>query len=91
MTTKKTGAKASRSAPPDSPDRKTLAAGEPPAGTATTSNSTRRAWKKKSVAEHILGQLDKLREEVKEKEQAYLIDKQQLDKLEALREVLENQ
>lgn len=89
-TTKRTGAKGSRPAPGEVPDRKTLVAGEPPAETANTSSS-RKPWKKKSVAEQILGQLDKLREEVAAKEQSYLQAKQQLDKLEALREVLENQ
>jgi len=88
--TKRTGARQARSAPPDVPDQKTLATGERPIESAT-SNSSRRAWKKKSVAEHILGQLDKLRDEVKEKEEAYLQAKKQLDKLEQLREVLENQ
>ena len=88
MTTKKTGAKTSRSAPEDAPDRKTLATGD---RSATTASTSRRPWKKRSVAEHILGQLDKLRDEVKEKEQAYLVAKQQLDKLEELRKVLENQ
>lgn len=89
MTPKKTGAKGARAAPEEAADRKTLAAGERPE--TSTTGTGRRAWKKKSVAEHILGQLDKLREEVAEKERDYQLAKQQLDKLEQLREVLENQ
>lgn len=94
MTTKKTGAK-SRTAPEEATDRKTLATGDRPetqtaAGTSST-GAGRRPWKKKSVAEHILGQIDKLREEVEEKHRTYLEAKTQLDKLEQLRQVLENQ
>ena len=51
--------------------------------------SGRKPWKKKSVAETILAQLDKLREEVRQKEAAYQEAKQQLDQLESLRKVLE--
>jgi hypothetical protein len=87
MTPKKTGAKSARAAPNDTTDRKTPAAGEH----TETPNTGRRPWKKKSVAEHILGQIDKLRDEVAEKERDYLQTKQQLDKLEQLREGLENQ
>jgi hypothetical protein len=93
MTPKKTGAKSSRSAPEETLDRKSLGAGEQPAEPATNATSTRsrKPWHKKSIAENILGQIDKLREEVAGKERDYQQARQQLDKLEQLRAVLENQ
>ena len=93
--TPKTVVAKTRTAPENVPDRKTIAAGDRPQpeteASTSSSSGSRKPWKKKSVAEHILGQLDKLREDVKEKEEAYLQAKKQLDKLEELREVLENQ
>ena len=91
MTPKKQAAKSTRTAPAET-DQKTLSAGERPEATTAESTTTsgRKPWKKKSVAETILGQLDKLRQEVAEKEQAYLQAKKQLEKLEALRDVLES-
>lgn len=91
MTPKKAGAKALRNAPETAIDRKTLSTGDRASEASNNNTSARRPWKKKSVAEHILGQIDKLRAEVAEKEREYLQAKQQLDKLEQLREVLENQ
>lgn len=91
MTPKKSGTKSSRNVPEETTDRKSLAAGEQPGGTSTTSTRTRKPWHKKSIAENILGQIDKLREEVAEKERDFQQAKEQLDKLEQLRKVLENQ
>jgi predicted patatin/cPLA2 family phospholipase len=87
---KATGARPARPAPPNIPDQKTISAGERPE-TASPSSTGRKPWKKKTVAEQILGQLDKLRADVAEKERDYLQAKKQLDKLEELRAVLENQ
>jgi predicted patatin/cPLA2 family phospholipase len=91
--TQKTGARPTRAVPPNVPDQKTISAGERPetATTSFSSSSGRKPWKKKTVAEQILGQLDKLRADVAEKERDYLQAKKQLDKLEELRAVLENQ
>ncbi len=90
MTPKKETAKTPRTAPA-APDQKTLATGERPEleSAGSTGNNTRKPWKKKSVAENILSQLNKLREEVAEKEREYNQAKKQLDQLEALRKVLE--
>ncbi len=89
MTPKKSAVKQSRTTQAQVPDQKTLSTGEHPVG--ETSSAGRKTWKKKSAAEHILGQLDKLREEVAEKEREYLVAKKQLDKLERVREVFENE
>ena len=84
---KATGARPSRPAPPNVPDQKSQAAGERPEP-ATPASTGRKPWKKKSIAEHILGQFDKLREEVAQKERDYLQAKEQLEQFEELRKVL---
>ena len=90
MNPKRTGAKASRNAPETTTDRKTLSAGER-LTEAEASNSTRKPWKKKSVAEHVLGLVDKLRQEVADKEREYLEAKAQLDRLENVGKALKPQ
>ncbi len=50
----------------------------------------RKPWKKRSVGERMLAQLDQLREEVARKEEEYTKAKKQLDQLEGLRKVLES-
>ncbi len=88
MTPKKSAVKQSRTTQTPVPDQKTLSTGEH--SETETSSAGRKAWKKKTIAENILGQLDKLRGEVAEKEREYLVAKNQLDKLEQVRKVLEN-
>lgn len=55
----------------------------------STSPSTRKAWKKKTPVEVVLDQLNKSREDVAEKEEAYKEAKRQYEKLEAARKILE--
>ena len=62
------------------------------ATTTTATNigtSSRKPWKKKSPVEVVLDQINKVREDVAEKEEALKIATRQLEKLEAARKVLE--
>ena len=67
-----------------------------PAGhaTATTQISTtqtqRKPWKKKTPAEIMLSQMDRLREDVAEKEEELKQAKRQLQKFEEARKILES-
>lgn len=56
---------------------------------ASSSPSTRKAWKKKTPVEVVLDQLNKARENVAVKEEAYKEAKKQAEKLEAARKILE--
>ena len=56
----------------------------------TTSTSTRKPWKKKTPAEVVIDQVNKLREELALKEEALNEAKRQLDKLEQARKLLES-
>jgi predicted patatin/cPLA2 family phospholipase len=55
----------------------------------TTTQSTRKPWKKKTPVEIMLGQIDKIREDVAKKEEEFKQAKRQLEKLEAARKILE--
>jgi predicted patatin/cPLA2 family phospholipase len=55
----------------------------------TTTQATRKPWKKKTPVEIMLGQIDKIREDVARKEEEFKLAKRQLEKLEAARKVLE--
>jgi predicted patatin/cPLA2 family phospholipase len=57
--------------------------------TVTTTTTGRKPWKKKTPVEVVLGQIDKLKEDVAKKEEEFKAAKRQLEKLEAARKVLE--
>lgn len=57
--------------------------------TVTTSSRDRKPWKKKTPVEVMLGQIDRLRDDVSAKEEELKHAKRQLEKLEAARKVLE--
>lgn len=58
--------------------------------TATTTRTTeRKPWKKKTPVEVVLDQINKLRDQVTEQEEALKQAKKQLQKLEEARKVLE--
>ncbi len=56
----------------------------------TTSTTGRKPWKKKTPVEIMLDQIDKIRENVNEKEEELKHAKRQLQKLEEARKVLES-
>jgi hypothetical protein len=58
--------------------------------TAATSEAGRKSWKKKTPVEIMLGQIDRLREDVQKKEDELKQSKRQLQKLEEARKVLES-
>lgn len=60
------------------------------AASASTGESGRKPWKKKSPVEVFIGQIDRLREEVQKKEEELKQAKRQLQKLEEARKVLES-
>jgi len=61
------------------------------ATTAVTSTaSTRKPWKKKTPVEVVLDQINKVREDVTEKEEELKLAKKQLQKLEEARKLLES-
>ena len=69
--------------------------GSPRSSTATTataseSDAGRKNWKKKTPVEIMLGQIDRLREDVQKKEDELKQSKRQLQKLEEARKVLES-
>jgi hypothetical protein len=80
MTPKATGRAPSRSAPP---------ATDPLPMSTTT--PTRKPWKKKTPIDVVLDQINRLRQDVTEKEQELTIAKRQLQKLEEAVKVLEEQ
>ena len=61
-----------------------------PAETSTTNQSSRKPWKKKTPAEVVLAQIDRLREDVTKKEEEFKQAKRQLDKLEEARKIFES-
>jgi hypothetical protein len=56
---------------------------------ATTSQATRKPWKKKTPVEVVLDQINRLREDVVAKEEELKLAKRQLQKLDEARKVLE--
>lgn len=56
----------------------------------STNQSTRKPWKKKTPVEIVLDQIDKVREDVAEKEEVLKLAKKQLQKLEEARKLLES-
>ncbi len=74
--------------------KKSKDSGSPQSSTATIADTTstreRKPWKKKTPVEVVLGQMDRLREDVAKKEEEYKTAKRQLEKLEAARKVLES-
>jgi predicted patatin/cPLA2 family phospholipase len=77
--------------PPKTPDRQSTrpAVAATTVTTASTSPSTRKAWKKKTPVEVVLDQINKVKEDVAAKEEAYQEAKRQLAKLEEARKILE--
>jgi len=69
-------------APDPAPPRSSIATTE-----ATT--TVRKAWKKKTPAEVVLAQIDRVREDVERKEEEFKEVKRQLEKLEGARKLLE--
>jgi predicted patatin/cPLA2 family phospholipase len=61
---------------------------QPTEAAATT--TSRKPWKKKTPAEVVLAQIDRLREEVAKKEEEFKQAKRQLDKLEEARKIFES-
>ena len=59
------------------------------AASASTGESGRKPWKKKSPVEVFVGQIDRLREDVQKKEEELKQAKRQLQKLEEARKILE--
>jgi hypothetical protein len=57
---------------------------------ASSSESGRKPWKKKSPVEIFVGQIERLREDVAKKEEELKQAKRQLQKLEEARKVLES-
>jgi hypothetical protein len=57
--------------------------------TATTAQAQRKPWKKKTPVEVVLDQINRLREDVLEKEEELKQAKRQLQKLDEARKVLE--
>lgn len=55
-----------------------------------TAQNARKPWKKKSATDIVLGQIDRLREDVAEKEEELKQAKRQLQKFEEARKVLES-
>ncbi|HEY6764745.1 MAG TPA: hypothetical protein VI386_08230 [Candidatus Sulfotelmatobacter sp.] len=55
-----------------------------------TTQTQRKPWKKKTPAEIMLGQIDRLREDVAEKEEELKKAKRQLQKFEEARKILES-
>jgi hypothetical protein len=55
----------------------------------TTSTTTRKPWKKKTPVEVVLDQINRLRDNVTEKEEELKLAKRQLQKLEEAAKVLE--
>jgi uncharacterized membrane protein YjjP (DUF1212 family) len=56
----------------------------------TTSEASRKTWKKKTPVEIMLGQIDRLLEDVQKKEDELKQAKRQLQKLEEARKILES-
>ena len=57
--------------------------------TTSSSETGRKPWKKKSAVEIVLGQIDRLLEDVQKKEEELRQAKRQLQKLEEAKKVLE--
>jgi predicted patatin/cPLA2 family phospholipase len=55
----------------------------------TTTETGRKPWKKKTAVEIVLGQIDRLREDVQKKEEEFKQARRQLQKLEEAKKVLE--
>lgn len=89
MTPKREGPKNSRIAPVGSSDGKTLSTGDRPESAASATTSKRKPWKKRTPVEVVLEQIDKLRQDVKEKDEELKQAKQQLQKLEEVAKALE--
>jgi hypothetical protein len=68
-------------------------AGSPAPATATTAATTttrqRKPWVKRTPVDIMLAQIDRLREDVATKKEAYETAKRQLEKLETVRKALE--
>jgi predicted patatin/cPLA2 family phospholipase len=58
--------------------------------TKTRSEAGRKSWKKKTPVEIMLGQIDRLREDVQQREEELKQAKRQLQKLEEARKILES-
>jgi len=65
-------------------------ADQAPQKSATSGQSTRKPWKKKTPVDVVLEQIDKLRNDVAEKEKELNQARRQLQKLEEVRKVLES-
>ncbi len=57
---------------------------------ATTTKRTRKPWKKRTPAEVVLAQIDRLREDVAKKEEEFKQAQKQLEKLEQARKIFES-
>jgi predicted patatin/cPLA2 family phospholipase len=57
--------------------------------TAAASTTQRKPWKKKTPVEVVLDQINRLKDDVAQKEEEFKQAKRQLEKLEAARKVLE--
>jgi|HubBroStandDraft_6_1064221.scaffolds.fasta_scaffold2833723_1 predicted patatin/cPLA2 family phospholipase len=56
----------------------------------TASETQRKPWKKKTPAEVVLAQIDRLREDVAKKEEEFKQAQRQLEKLEQARKIFES-
>jgi hypothetical protein len=63
---------------------------EPAAAQPTPESAQRKPWKKKTPVEVVLDQIDKIREDVAQKEEELKLSRRQLQKLEEVRKVLES-
>lgn len=68
---------------------KTTDAGAARAATAPSTQAARKPWKKKTPVEVVLDQINKLRDNLTEKEEELKQAKRQLQKLEEVKKVLE--
>ena len=75
---------AQKAADPSSPRSATA-----PSHSTVPSTSARKPWKKKTPVDVVLDQIDKLREDVAQKEEEFKLAKRQLDKLEEVKKALE--
>lgn len=62
----------------------------PAAATVTTTSNTRKPWKKKTPVQVVIDQIDKVREDVADKEDELKQAKKELQKLEEARKLLES-
>ncbi len=71
------------------PKEPTTPTPRPPVTAAQSRITARKPWKKKTPVDVVLDQIDRLREDVADKEEELKLAKRQLQKLEEARKVLE--